>query len=306
MDQLGGLLYLFLTVCIGYGAAATKLLSEKAAETLPQLLFNICYPAMILETFLTVDTSVLLGTGLPIAAATVAVTLVLFVSGLWAFRKQPEEQKALYTFLMGVGNVTYVAIPLFSALLPAEAVLAAIIHSTAQDPLIWGIYHPLLLKSTEGQENMLKQVLSSPCLIATLAGIVLCVTKIPLPGFLVNTAARISAATSPVALILIGMLVYQYGFFSWIRDKRALLYSVLKVLVLPLVLFVVFLPFLNRVDAILLAILFGSPAPLMSIAWAKQHHSDVAFTVHCFLSSTLLFLPAVSILVLILSSMNIL
>lgn len=153
MDQLGGLLYLFLTVCIGYGAAATKLLSEKAAETLPQLLFNICYPAMILETFLTVDTSVLLGTGLPIAAATVAVTLVLFVSGLWAFRKQPEEQKALYTFLMGVGNVTYVAIPLFSALLPAEAVLAAIIHSTAQDPLIWGIYHPLLLKSTEGQKK---------------------------------------------------------------------------------------------------------------------------------------------------------
>lgn len=102
------------------------------------------------------------------------------------------------------------------------------------------------------------------------------------------------------------MLVYQYGFFSWVRDKRALLYSVLKVLVLPLVLFVVFLPFLNRVDAILLAILFGSPAPLMSIAWAKQHHSDVAFTVHCFLSSTLLFLPAVSIIVLILSSMNIL
>ena len=306
MDQLGGLLYLVLTVCIGYGAAATKLLPEKAADNLPQLLFNICYPAMILETFLTVDTSVLLGTGLPIAAATVAVTVVLFAAGLLVFRKQPEEQKALYTFLMGVGNVTYVAIPLFSVLLPAEAVLAAIIHSTAQDPLIWGIYHPLLLKSTEGRENLLKKVVTSPCLIATAVGIVLCVTKIPLPGFLLDTAARISAATSPVALILIGMLVYQHGLFSWVRDKRALLYSVLKVVVLPLVLFLVFLPFLNRVDAILLAILFGSPAPLMSIAWAKQNDGDVPFTVHCFLASTLLFLPTVSAIVLILSSIGIL
>ena len=306
MQQLDGLLYLLLMVCIGFGAAGTKLLPKKTTDILPSLLFNICYPAMILEAFLTVDVSVLLGTGLPVAAATVAVTVALIILGLLVFRKLPEETKALYTFLAGVGNVTYVAIPLFSALLPAEAVLLAIIHGSAQDPLIWSVYHPLLLKSTGGKEHLLKKVITNPCLIATFAGIILCITGISLPGFLTQTLSRVSAATSPIALLLIGMLIYQHGLFSFIRDNRALLYSILKVVLLPLALLPVFLLFMNRADAILLAILFGSPAPLMGIAWAKQNGGDVPFTVHCFLASTLLFLPVVSAALMLFTTFGIL
>lgn len=292
MSQLSGLFYLILMVGIGYGASATKLLPEKTADTLPQLLFNICYPAMILEAFLTVDVSVVLGTGFSVVATTVVATLALLVLGLVIFRRQPEDRKALYLFLMAVGNVTYVAIPLVSVFLPAEAMLVAILHSTAQDPLIWGIYHPLLLGSSKTDEKPLKAALTSPCLIATVVGMLLCFTGIPLPAFMMDTMSRISAVTSPLALLLIGMLVRQYGLLSWLHDRRALLYSFLKVLVLPCCLFPFFRPFLSPGDAVLLSILFGSPAPLLSIVWAKQNGKDVAFPVHCFLASTLLFLTA--------------
>ena len=109
MSDLSGLFYLILTVAIGYGASAAKLLPEKTADILPQLLFNICYPAMILETFLTVDVETVLGTGLPVVLATVIATLILLVLGLVLFRKAPEDKRVLYIFLMGIGNVTYVA-----------------------------------------------------------------------------------------------------------------------------------------------------------------------------------------------------
>ena len=46
MSELSGLFYLVLMVAIGYGASAVKLLPEKTADMLPQVLFNICYPAM--------------------------------------------------------------------------------------------------------------------------------------------------------------------------------------------------------------------------------------------------------------------
>lgn len=305
MSQLSSLFYLVLMVGIGYGAAAAKLLPEKAADTLPQLLFNICYPAMILETFLTVDVETVLGTGLPIVLTTVIATLALLVLGLAVFRRQPKDKKAFYLFLMAVGNVTYVAIPLFSVLLPAKAVLVAILHSTAQDPLIWGIYHPLLLGSST-DEKPLKTALTSPCLIATAAGILLCFAGIPLPVILSDTVSRISAVTSPMALLLIGMLVRQYGLLSWLHDHRALLYSFLKVLVLPCCAFLCFRLFLDLGDAILLGILFGSPAPLLSIVWAKQTRKDAAFPVHCFLASTLLFLSAAGIVIVLLIRLGIL
>ena len=306
MSELSGLFYLVLMVAIGYGASAAKLLPEKTADTLPQVLFNICYPAMILDTFLTVDTSVVLGTGLPVVIATIAATLVLLVLGLVLFRKAPEGMRSLYIFLMGVGNVTYVAIPLFSVFLPAQAVLVAILHSTAQDPLIWGIYLPFLLERGQKKEKPVKNALTSPCLIATALGALICFTGIPLPDFIADTAARISAATSPLALLLIGMLVRQYGLLSWVRDRRALVYSVLKVLVLPFCLFLVFRLFLSGTDAVLLSILFGSPAPLLSIVWAKQNGQDAAFPVHSFLASTLLYLTATSTVLILLTRFGIL
>lgn len=306
MSDLSGLFYLVLMVAIGYGASAVKLMPEKATDVLPQVLFNICYPAMILDTFLTVDTSVVLGTGLPVVVATVIATLILLLAGLLLFRKSPEGKRELYIFLMGVGNVTYVAIPLFAVFLPAEAVLVAILHSTAQDPLIWGIYHPFLLERGQSKEHPIKHMLTSPCLIATAAGAVLCFAGLPLPAFIADTATQISAATSPLALLLIGMLVRQYGLLSWVRDRRAMVYSLLKVLVLPCCLFAAFRLFLNSTDAILLSILFGSPAPLLSIVWAKQNGQDVAFPVHSFLASTLLFLSAASGLLILLTKFGIL
>lgn len=306
MSDLSGLFYLILMIAIGYGASAVKLLPEKAADVLPQVLFNICYPAMILDTFLTVDTSVVLGTGLPVVVATVIATLILLLAGLLLFRKSPEGKRELYIFLMGVGNVTYVAIPLFSVFLPAEAVLVAILHSTAQDPLIWGIYHPFLLERGQSKAHPIKHMLTSPCLIATATGAVLCFAGLSLPAFIADTAARISAATSPLALLLIGMLVRQYGLLSWVRDRRAMVYSLLKVLVLPCCLFAAFRLFLNSTDAILLSILFGSPAPLLSIVWAKQKGQDAPFTVHCFQISTLLYLIAASGLLILLTKFRIL
>lgn len=290
MEAFSGLIFLFLAVCIGYAAAHTKLIDRTAADVLPQLLFNICYPAMILETFSAIDLTTLLGSGLPIAAATVAVTVILLSGCLLLFRKYPREQMALYTFLAGVGNVTFVAIPLFQVFLPAQGALIAILHGASQDPLIWGIYNPILISSQGGQGQSLKKILPNPCLLATFLGLILVCFRIPVPVFLVDTVSRFSTLTAPLALLLIGMLIHQYGLFSWIGDRASLVYSVIRVLVFPLVIGSALIPFLGFANATMLAILFATPAPLMAVAWATRAKSQVEFTIHCFLASTMLYL----------------
>ena len=294
MNQLDGLIFLALAVCIGYAASAWKLVGPAAADILPQLLFNICYPAMILETFSSIDLATLLGSGLPVAVATVVITLILLFGSMVVFRKFPREQRALYIFLAGIGNVTYVAIPLFQVFLSPAAVLVAILHGASQDPLVWSVYNPLLVSSQSRSKNLLKEILTTPCLIATFIGLILVFTGISLPPALLSTASRISSATSPIALLLTGMLIHHYGLFSWVRDKKALFYSVIRVLIFPLATFALMAPFMDPVTAVLLALLFGTPGPLMAVAWATQAKSQVEFTIHCFLASTLLYLIVVS------------
>jgi len=301
MQQLSGLIFLFLAVCIGYLAAAVKLVDRTAVDVLPQLLFNICYPAMIVETFASIDIALLMGSGLPIALATVVITFILLGGCLLLFRRLPRQQRALYTFLAGVGNVTFVAIPVFQVFLPTQTAMVAILHGASQDPLIWSIYNPMLIRSQGEGSQPLGKILANPCLLATFIGLIVVCFRIPLPFFLLDTVSRISSLTAPLALLLIGMLIHQYGLFSWIGDRAAIVYSLIRVLIFPLVIGALLLPFLGFVNAILLAVLFATPAPLMAVAWATRAKSQVAFTIHCFLASTLLYLLVMSPLLLILA-----
>lgn len=292
---LNNLLFFFLMILLGYGAARVKLVSDKTADALPGVLLNICYPGLVLHTFTTADPQSLLKTGLPIAAATLAVTLALFFGSLPLFRRAPPRRRAYWRFVSGIGNATYVALPLLGVFLPEEGVLVGVIHSAVQDFLIWGLYHPLFLGSTvQSRGELVKKTLTSPSLIAVLVGLALAVFQIRLPAFLQYTVDTLSTVTSPLALLLLGVLICRYGALSWRKDRLAIAYSLLKVLALPLVLFWVLRCFMEFRQAFLLAVLFGSPAPLTGVVWSMEYGGDAELAVHCTICSTLLFLLVMS------------
>ena len=63
--SVDSLIFFFLMLAIGYGVARLKLVPEQTADTLPGVLLNVCYPAMVLHTFTSTDPQVLLHTGFP-------------------------------------------------------------------------------------------------------------------------------------------------------------------------------------------------------------------------------------------------
>ena len=102
------------------------------------------------------------------------------------------------------------------------------------------------------------------------------------------------------------MLICRYGALSWRKDRQAILYSLLKVLAVPVVLFCLLRCVLDTRTALLLAILFGSPAPLTGVVWSKAYGGDAELAVHCTIASTLLFLPLMSAVLFFLRSAAIL
>lgn len=292
---LNNLIFFFLMIFIGYGVARTKLVSDKTADALPGVLLNVCYPGMVLHTFTTTDPQSLLKTGLPTAVATLAVTFVLFFGSLLVFRRAPQRHRAYWRFVTGIGNVAYAALPLMSVFLSGEAMLLCVIHSAVQDFLIWSLYHPLFLGSAaKSRRELVKKTLTSPSLIAALVGLALAVFQIKLPSFLQYTVDTLNTMTSPLALLLLGVLICRYGALSWRRDRLAIGYSLLKVIALPFVLFWILRCFMDLQQAFLLAVLFGSPAPLTGVIWSVEYGGDAELAVHCTICSTLLYLLVMS------------
>ena len=307
MEQINGLIFFFLAIFVGYFATKAHLLPDSAADVLSAALINIFYPAMILDTFIHIDTDSLLHTGLPVAVATLGVTVVLFFVALWLFRKQPANRKPLMCIMTGIGNTSYVAIPLLSVFLPAEGMFIAIVNSAVQDILIWSLYHPLFLGAgTKDRKELLRKIFTSPCLIAVIVGVIMAACRVSLPSFLQVTVSRLSDTVAPVALLFLGALICRHGLLSWRKDRTAIVYALAKVLALPLVVYIVLQFFLPTSTTLLLAILFASPAPLTAVVWSKIYNSDEAFAVNGCICSTLLYLPIAAAALYLFSQMGLL
>ncbi len=305
--QLDGFIFFILMIAIGFISVKIKLVSDSAADSLSSVLLNVCFPAMVLKNFLNTDADNLMQSG----AAAVIVSLVCsalpFLLCLFLFRNASAERKTLFRYISGIGNTSFVCIPLFSLFLNSDQMLIVFVHGAVMDILIWAIHHQLFLGSNSvSWKLILKKMVTSPCLIAVVLGIVLCIADVELPSFLSYTIDAIEATVSPLALLFIGMLICRYGLLDWISCKDAVIYSVLRVLVYPCIIISVLYWILPLQTALILSMLFGSPTPITAVLWCKEYGRDTKLVVNCLIPSTVLYFAVMGSALLILTQYGIL
>lgn len=288
--QLDGFLFFLIAILIGYLFTKIKLISPQAADVLPSVLMNVFFPAMLFNTFANANAGELLSAGLPTLLSTLIFSLLPFFVCSFLLRKADGEKRALLRYIAGVGNTSFVCIPLLRLFLSDSQMLIVFVHGAVMDFLIWGVHHQIFLGS--GKQNIpqiLKKIFASPCLIAVLLGIFCALLDLPIPHSLQYTLDALEGAVSPLALVFIGTLIARYGILSWRKSPIAITYSAWKVVGLPLLVFACLYFLLPLETALILAILFGSPAPISAVLWCKEYGRDAKLAVECLIPSTLLY-----------------
>ena len=288
--QLDGFVFFLLAIAIGYTFCKLKLIPLSAADVLPSVLLNVFFPAMLLNTFANANLQELSAAGLPTVICTLIFSLIPFFACFFLLRKAAPEEKALLRYIAGIGNTSFVCIPLMSLFLSDAQMLIVFVHGAVMDFLIWGVHHQIFVGS--GEKNIrliLKKIFASPCLIAVVLGICLSAFRVTLPSFLQYTLDTLEAAVSPLALVFIGVLIAGYGLFAWCKSKIAIVYSLWKVLLLPLIVFASLYFILPLETVLILSFLFGSPAPVSAVLWCKKYGKDAKLAVDCLIPSTLMY-----------------
>ncbi len=298
--MLDGFVFFILMIAIGYTVVKIKLVSESAADSLSSVLLNVCFPAMVLKNFLGTVAGHLMQSGtasliVSLVCASVPSVLIFFL-----LRKSDADRRTLFRYISGIGNTSFVCIPLFSLFLNADQMLIVIVHGAVMDILIWGIHHQLFLgSSASSARQIVKKMLTSPCLIAVVLGITLCLADAELPSFLTYSINALEAAVSPLALLFIGMLIRRYGLLSWRKCKDAKIYTVLRVLVYPCLIFCVLYWILPLQTALILSMLFGSPTPITAVLWCKEYGKSTELVVNCLIPSTITYFAVMGTLLFI-------
>ena len=301
LNQIG----IFLILII-FGILAVKfgILDEHSLGSVSKLVMRMALPAYIFINTAEGATRQGLAESLLVIPLAIALYLMLFLLSLLlekVFRLKGNRGHVFRAIVM-FGNVGFMGIPLVVELYPDTALLYISLFTILDQGLFW-TYGVSLTKPVSDQKEKvslknLKNLLS-PALVAILGATVLVLLNVHLPKILTTTLSKLGPASMPLSLLYIGGMLSMTDVRKVLRCGELYAEIGLKMLVLPIVFFLVMK--LCQVPADMagtMTFLTGLPAINMVAMLSKNNGSDGDYAVCAVMMTTLaclVTLPLVSL-----------
>lgn len=301
LTQIG--IFIFL---IFMGILAVKLgyLDEKSLGGLSKIVMRMALPAYIfINTVEGATREGLLQSLLMIPLAAGMYLMLLLLSFLLekVFHLQGNRKKVFRAISM-FGNVGFMGIPLVVELYPDTALLYIALFTILDQGLFWTygvtLTQPVTVEKQKLSLKGLKNLLS-PALVAILAGTVLVLLGLHLPNVLTTALSKLGGASMPLSLVYIGGMLSMTDVRKGLRCYELYAEIGIKMLLLPLLYFVVMLALRIPGDmAGTVTFLTALPSINMVAMLAKNNGSDGDYAVCAVMMTTiacLVTLPLVSL-----------
>lgn len=301
LNQIG----IFLILII-FGILAVKfgILDEHSLGSVSKLVMRMALPAYIFINTAEGATQQGLAESLMVIPLAIALYLMLFLLSLLlekVFHLKGNRGHVFRAIVM-FGNVGFMGIPLVVELYPDTALLYISLFTILDQGLFWTYGVSLTKPVSEQKEKIslknLKNLLS-PALVAIIGATVLVLLNIHLPKLLTTTLSKLGTASMPLSLLYIGGMLSMTDVRKVLRCGELYAEIGLKMLVLPIVFFLVMKLCQVPTDmAGTMTFLTGLPAINMVAMLSKNNGSDGDYAVCAVMMTTLaclVTLPLVSL-----------
>ncbi len=301
LNQIG--IFLILII-LGIVAVKFGILDEHSLGSVSKLVMRMALPAYIFINTAEGATRQGLAESLMVIPLAIALYLMLFLLSLLlekVFHLKGNRGRVFRAIVM-FGNVGFMGIPLVVELYPDTALLYISLFTILDQGLFW-TYGVSLTKPVSDQKEKISlknlKNLLSPALIAIVGATVLVLLNIHLPKLLTTTLSKLGAASMPLSLLYIGGMLSMTDVRKVLRCGELYAEIGLKMLVLPIVFFLVMkLCWVPADMAGTMTFLTGLPAINMVAMLAKNNGSDGDYAVCAVMMTTLaclITLPLVSL-----------
>lgn len=266
---------LYILVAVGAIADKAGIYTEKVAKSCTDLLFYIITPAVIIESFLSLEYSPDTVKGLFTALACgfvlhiVSATISSFV-----FNKCNADEACIYKYSCAYGNCGYMALPLAGAVLGDEGVFycSAVIISFQIFSFTHGIYTINKGKGGEKVKFDLKKLILNPGVISVIIGLPLFLLSVKLPNIIASPINYIASLNTPVAMLIFGTYIANTNFKTIFKNWRIFAVALVKLIILPLVLLAAFrLVGISGTLLVALSISAGAPTANNTVMFAAKY-----------------------------------
>lgn len=290
---------LFAMMALGFAVKKIGIVSKTGQANLTDLVIDVILPCNIITSFQGSFGDNALGNVLAIFLISVAEQAFAVIYGRLYFPREQGKRKINLRYGMICSNAGFLGNPIAEGVFGAEGLMLASVFLIPMRVMMWseGI---ALYSGSHNRRATLKKVITHPCVLACLAGIVLLVFQITLPDILLAPLQTVGRCNTALSMMVIGMILAEID-LKTIFDRTILAYSLHRLVIMPLLLFAV-LRMLSSLSVPVSALVTGvsvlltaMPAGATTSMLAAKYDCDPGFAVRMVVTSTLLSIPAILI-----------
>jgi len=287
----------FILIVVGIFTRRFNLIGETFIKQLSNLVLYVTLPSMVIVSMNFEFSDDLLANAIVIfALGPLMYGMLLFVS--WIFSKSvrgTDKEKFIFRYIVIFGNVGFIGYPIISIVFGKSGIFYASILNIWFDILSWTLGIALISKS-ENKLN-LKKMFVNPGIISIVIGFSLFLFSIKLPFFLQESLELLGNSTTPLAMIIIGATIGGAKLSDIFKDSRLIVYSVVKLAIVPFIMYLLLLPFdLSPLVKGIPIVLSAMPAAVSITVFAMKYDSDYVFGTKGVVVSTVLSLISIPVL----------
>ena len=280
---LSAVVPMFCLMSIGAFVKWRKWLTDEELNHMNRMVFRVFFCCMMFHSIYTTDLAATFRPKLMLFGA--GGVLAIFTLLMLIVPKFEPDNKRRGVIVQAIfrSNFVLMGVPIVANIF-GDANIAV---STMMIAVIVPLYNILAVFALETFRGgkfallpILKGVLKNPMILGAIAGATLLTLGVHVPAPILKPIGQISAATTPVALIILGA---SFRFGSTHEHRRQLLTCIFgRLILVPSLLLTAAILFGFRgIDFVTLIAIFGTPCAVVSFAMAQQMDGDADLAGNC-------------------------
>ena len=283
---MSNLISLFSILAVGYVAARSGVLGENASAVFSSLLLKITLPCTIFISLVQkeYDPAFIHDSLIIIVAGLIIFPGLMFISRyVSAILGVPKDCRGVWAFASAFSNSGFMGFPIALALFGPEGLALSVVLNISFNIGIYTVGILELLRDNPGHEGKkinFKQIIFSGINIATVLSMIFYFGQIPLPQSIATPISYISGITTPLSMMIIGIVLAHSHGREVFTDKHAWSCTLMSLIVYPVALSLLLKVFplsSNPLVAAVLILIVAMPAASVTLVLCETYHGNIHF-----------------------------
>ena len=285
---------LFALLAVGLLLRKVGLFNETAKTLLTDLVLYVTLPCSIILSFQMDIKAELLGSLSIIFLISIGVQVICYLLTRLTFLKVDPDKRSVLHYGILVSNAGFLGLPIAGELFGATGLMYASIYLIPQRVVMWTAGLSIFSPAAVNKKQAARKVILHPCMVAVYVGLILMLTRLPIPAFARMTLTSLGGCTTALSMLLIGSLFGEMKREHLHIDRNLVQFSFLRLVLIPLVSLVI--GQLLGIDSLLIGvgvILAAMPGGSSTVILASKYGRDTTYASKLVIISTMLSLVSI-------------